>query len=300
MITTILAATSLVTMPLFEVSSEKSLSPERVLVDAALELRVPVQRSNFFYIETHAGSAMEALQLKSSFKALSKELSRLLHSGDYRQAWTIGNQMFKMLPENYNPKYPLSDDFRSEWKAQLGDLKLYTCDYKGAIAEYEVALAIPPVRKNSMQQGGHSHAAYGIALAYGITGNLKESYRWLEAAPSMYWSGCGNCADGEAAAMHRYKTIWNAANKPADVSEGELLAILKGKFTPRASKINNDEASQVKRARVEASFFLGELYRKQSNKALARRCFWIVVNGNSNGDDTLARMARTRLDQLGS
>jgi len=207
--------------------------------------------------------------------------------------------MYTMLPEKYNPAYPLSQDFRSQWKAELGDLKLYRGDYAGSVADFTLALSTPPIQNPKMftqQLAGHQQAAFGLAWAYALTGDLHGSLKWLGEAPSMYWSGCGNCAEGEAAMVYRYRTVWTAANLPPAQAETKLLAIIDGHYVSMKSRLNHDENWQISNARVDAAFFLGELYRQQGKRTLAVSCYDLVIHADAG--DPIDRIAETRRTEL--
>lgn len=255
------------------------------------------------YFKYRGQNALEAMKLPPAFRTLHKEVIEAWPKQDYETVYKRGLQMFEMLPARHSTEYPLNSSFRIDWLATLGDLKSYQNDYEGAAAIFRKALEMKVIGRADgkiqwpQTNGGGQHAAYGLARMLALTGHTEEAMSWLKAAPGYYWSGCGNCAEGEAVSQKRLATVWAVAAKsdPVEAEQG-LLKIVGGEYSFYLTRLAADEASQVRSARTEAAFMLGEHYFKRANFKLAKQCFDLVIRYDRSPN--AVRMAISRLKTI--
>ena len=96
-------------------------------------------------------------------------------------------------------------------------------------AKTEIQAVLDAVPENKAGVGrsfARQAAAYAMARVKAEQGDFKAAVEWLERAPSEYWSGCGNCMQGEQVWGHPKLVVWKAAQVPDEEPlQGKKVAL---------------------------------------------------------------------------
>lgn len=281
-------------------------SPEKVkslLARTKKDLKPSKVEDDWSWFKYRTEDCLEKLKLPLEFKKDSILLQRLFKSENYSECADLATKMEAMLPANIPTDYPFGEDFRSEWRSEIAKLRSYANDYQGAIADYTIALRPMPTTPTKEkvyfampQLGGHQAAAYGRAQIYAILGQKAKALSDYGSAPGYYWSGCGNCMEGESHYIHRMTTIIDAANSGPQLAELKLLRLTAGGYHPPKARLNLGLVKQeIKEVQSDAALVLGELFLRNGKKDLAKAAFEAVA---AEGRTDNARMAKSRLHKL--
>lgn len=256
----------------------------------------PEDQPNYCRLNYMIDGVIEELNMSPEFKVLAKGFKTELRNQDFGQCADIANRMVKFLPTKLPDEYPFVNDFKIEWRVEIGKLRSYANDYLGALREFDQARKVKPAGKVELRGGvgAYATAAWGQADMHAMLGNKLKARQYLAEAPRLYWSGCGNCSEAEQLAVHRLTTVWDASMSTDP--EGQLIAIVNGSFKPLSGRMyERSVASQRRFAQIEASLMLGEIYLRKGQKDLAKLAF----EAAAASDKTDARrMASSRLKSL--
>ncbi len=314
------ATVALVASALPQQASEATLKKALSRLNSALS--GTRSEDDLWEINSLCNAALEELKLPDEFAAMAKELRTLYRKDQFSEATQIADLMTKMLPEKFSTDYPLSEDYLIEWRVFVGKLRAYSCDYKGAIREFETALKMTPLPSTTVLIafgdpelteeemakapkeswinifGSHAKnsATYGLARMYALTGRQADSLKMLDKAPSFLRNWCGNCYESSTQSDRVLRTVWAAASKGGQQSERALLSIAKGYYRPLPDRLNKGSGrGYILYAQLNATFMLGEYYLHQRKTNLAKLAYQTVA---LDSDSEIALMASSRLKQL--
>jgi hypothetical protein len=243
-------------------------------------------------VERYARMIWYPIERKPAVAKTYKQLEARLSAEDWNGAAAAARRLTPLIPskrERYEAERPL------EWRVAIGELHLYDLEPEKAAGEFQAVLAAVPAPKDGHgRSSARQTAAYALARAKAELGDFAAALKWLERAPDEYWSGCGNCMDGEAEWGHPIRTVWKVALQPDEMAVPALEAITRGEFTPikaRLSPAKTSAANQLAHARAEAGLILGEIQLRRGWKAEARAAFHLAADSNQE----IARIARTYL-----
>lgn len=242
------------------------------------------------------------LEAKPKVHALYFQLKTQALKENWPAAIALGQKLTQILPKNL-PSYEKVEVW--QWQLHLAELFLFSGEPQKTRAELNRILALHPKkpshrRTNSDSSIVRQSASYLMARTLAEQGDYATALRWQKQAPDEYWSGCGNCLEGEGTDNTPIIATWQAATLPYAQAVVALEAIRVGKFELYVTHLMlpNDSAKQQRRhAYEEASLILGELHQRAGDPRRARQAL-LEAARSENG--TLALLARTHLRQLTS
>ena len=255
---------------------------------------------------------------------LNDKLKVLYHQKKYRECAAIGMKMAKMLPadaSNYifgldsievstgKPEKSLPKQIPTEygtflqamWLTSVGDMLALDNDYKGALRIYDhVRMFRSTAKEKNLHPSlsGTDGAYYGDALVHTVLGHRTEALKFIQVAPHVDPSDCGNCQWGTERDADLLRAVYDAATLPGPSAEVALMQILKTGYKP-GKLVYDDKASHEENVeiKVNAAFLLGEIYLRRGDKKLASSAFRSITGYPSSA---LAIMAKSRLRKLDS
>lgn len=242
------------------------------------------------------------LEAKPKVHALYFQLKTQALKENWPAAIALGQKLTLLLPKNL-PSYQKVEIW--QWQLHLAELFLFSGEPQKTRAELNRILAFHPKgpshrRTNADSSIVRQSASYLMARTLAELGDYATALRWQKQAPDEYWSGCGNCIEGEGASNTPILATWQVATLPYAQAVAALEAIRAGKFEPYVTHLMlpNDSAKQQRRhAYEEASLVLGELHQRAGDQGRARQA---LLEAAKSADNTLALLARTHLKQLTS
>ncbi|MEI8281799.1 MAG: hypothetical protein WCG75_05290 [Armatimonadota bacterium] len=285
---------------------------------------------DFIRLKFVAHDYLENLVLPPSFRRLNNQLWSAYSKQDYLTCAKLAEKMGQIIPNNYElrglvprtatepafmvrPKvgsmnaheYPFGNDFLIEWRICIGEFKALGNDYEGALGDFNLASSMVPLRSSrsiSVSIRGSDKlqdAAYKQAKMFALLGNRDACLERLKKAPGLYWSGCGNCMEGESHFEDRFEKVYWAATASGAQAERELWRLADGGYKPLKGELNGDNNSyeEVFAARTEATFMLGELYYREGKYDLAKAAFKAVSAERFTEN---AKMSQSRLRTIAS
>jgi hypothetical protein len=243
-------------------------------------------------------SAEDNLKLPTHFGKLRSAVELACGAGDYLTATRRAKEMRAMLPERCNPDddgspfSPSYADYLRQWDVALTDLKACALD-PSALDDYDGVLLGLPWGESYARSSAADSAARLTLLA----GRPKEAIERLNREAMAAGPGCGNCMEGEQFGRDAIEAAWRIAEKPDKVAVPQLAGLVAGTYRAQSSRLSPDDGTwQVDRARGEAAYLLGEIYRKAGDREMAILAYKVAVMKADSG--LMGRMAQTRIAWL--
>jgi len=243
-------------------------------------------------VERLAHTIWYPINMKPAVAPIHTLLKTQLARGNWKEAIGTAAKLTPLIPRtrpDYLKEQPL------EWRVAVGELYLYDLAPDLAATKFQSVLdAVPAPRNGPGRSFARQAASYGMARVAAETGDFPAAVKWLERAPGEYWSGCGNCMEGEQIQAHPMLTVWKAAQQPEEKAVPALEAVIAGKFQPTRVHLHNAKAiatSQKAHARAEAALILGELHLRNGRPKEAREALEIAAESSLD----IARIARSYL-----
>lgn len=241
----------------------------------------------------------DPLPKPKAWDKLARQLAAAVSDRNWDEAIQLSRALRAQLPKTIPDDYPWDgEDSRFQWNAAIGDLYLNALDFEGAAKEYRFVLE----HEKSKSPMGHSvarqTARYGLALSLACVGKFDDAVVEEKAAPSEYWSGCGNCMQSEQALIYAVNLAWTTAAAGGPNRDQDLLELTNGRIKAEGMPKQDAAEEQWQRESIRpfAALALGQSYLRRGDKDNAIRLFKFAASCNLGPVSRVALAYTYKLD----